>query len=85
MKIINCLFIPEIEHTLILGVDFWTSMRIFPDFKRNCWFFSNTVPCILSVISIMSRAILTLEQKDLLDNLINKYLSQQENKLVALL
>jgi hypothetical protein len=42
-RIIDVLVIPELSHTLILGIDFWKIMEIVPDLKQDVWHFSEAV------------------------------------------
>ncbi|KAJ8973694.1 hypothetical protein NQ317_015360 [Molorchus minor] len=39
-KIIDILVVPDLNHTLILGIDFWLRMGIVPNFSSNEWKFS---------------------------------------------
>ena len=41
IKVIDVIVVPELSHTLILGHDFWVSMDIIPDLKRDVWKFSS--------------------------------------------
>lgn len=38
-KIIDILVVPDLNHTLILGIDFWMRMGIIPDLRSNEWKF----------------------------------------------
>ena len=44
VHVIDILAIPELSHTLILGVDFWLAMNIVPDLKRDIWHFGTEFP-----------------------------------------
>ena len=41
VRILDVLVLPELSHTLILGIDFWRSMEIVPDLKQDIWHFAN--------------------------------------------
>ncbi|KAF2879264.1 hypothetical protein ILUMI_26910 [Ignelater luminosus] len=56
IKVIDILLIPDLPHTLILGVDFWTAMDIIPDPRQNIWHFSAEAP----IIAIVSPVLLLL-------------------------
>ncbi|CAH0556831.1 unnamed protein product [Brassicogethes aeneus] len=68
-RIIDVLVIPELEHKLILGVDFWTQMNIVPDLKNNRWHFAKEPPSIV-IDSIQDQSTLSPEQKLTLDELV---------------
>lgn len=41
IEIFNVLVVPEIQHSLILGADFWKITGIVPDLPSGQWVFSN--------------------------------------------
>ncbi|KAJ8939507.1 hypothetical protein NQ314_011113 [Rhamnusium bicolor] len=41
LRLINVLVLPDLDHVLILGSDFWKQMEIIPDLRRDVWKFSN--------------------------------------------
>lgn len=42
VRLIDVLVIPDLNHTLILGYDFWTRMGIIPDLRRDVWKFCSS-------------------------------------------
>ncbi|KAK5643158.1 hypothetical protein RI129_007003 [Pyrocoelia pectoralis] len=60
IKLIDILIVPELSHTLILGMDFWLAMDIVPDLKRNVWQFSNQSK--IEICGIYNKEILTGDQ-----------------------
>lgn len=40
VKPIEVIVIPELSHTLTLGVHFWKTMGIVPDLRNSEWYFS---------------------------------------------
>lgn len=81
VKIINALVIPELPHSIILGVDFWVQMGIIPDLNRGCWSFNTGTSCVDTVASIIPREVLTCEEKSQLDALVKKYFELQGDKI----
>lgn len=81
IKTINALVIPELPHSIILGIDFWLLMGIVPDLKRNCWSFDCTAPHLDTTSSIIPRTVLTQTQQELLDSLIREQFSRQGKKI----
>lgn len=61
-RLIETLVIPDIPHLLILGADFWRSMGVVPDLRRNEWFFTdqpvvaNTVEHVQSVLTSLENS-----------------------------
>lgn len=82
LQIIDVLVIPDIPHTLILGVDFWLTMGIVPDLRQDVWNFSeyNTV-CDSDILYIQGEFTLTFEQRTALKNLIDDKLSRMTGTL----
>ena len=79
-RIIDVLVLPELSHTLILGVDFWKSMEIVPDLNQDIWHFAdNADPS--QVFSIQDESTLTEAQRTTLDNLVKEKLSQMGSGL----
>lgn len=76
----DVLIVPEISHTLILGVDFWRNTGIVPNLKQNNWFFDET-ETQFDIASIVSKEILSEDEKLKLDTLTRKYFSLMGNKL----
>jgi hypothetical protein len=49
MKMVEVIVVPELPHSLILGLDFWVLLGIVPDLRHNEWHFSedpSTISCI---------------------------------------
>ncbi|KAJ8973783.1 hypothetical protein NQ317_006507 [Molorchus minor] len=71
-KIIDILVVPDLSHTLILGIDFWSRMGIVPNISSNEWTFAlaETID-IDSVESLKPRSSLTREESAILDKLVD--------------
>lgn len=74
-RVIDVLVIPELSHTLILGVDFWKSMEIVPDLNQDIWHFAENDSKCTQVCSIQDEAALTKEQRIALDDLVKEKIS----------
>lgn len=82
IRTISALVVPELPQTLILGMDFWKSMEIVPDFRKSCWTFgleSSNEELFLNAIE--SNDTLSTEQSEKLNNIINKYFDSVGSKL----
>lgn len=73
-KIIDVLVLPELSHTLILGIDFWKTMEIVPDLRQDIWHFADSTDSTF-INSIQDEGTLTSEQRANLDKLIKEKLS----------
>lgn len=80
IRIIKVLVVPDLAHTLILGMDFWLSMDLIPDLKRDTWQFANE-PDVINLASIKSSEELSPEQKRALDQLIDEKFTAMGDKL----
>lgn len=79
-KIIDILVIPDLDHTLILGVDFWLRMGIVPDLRSRAWNFS-TEPNLCVVEALRSHDTLTMEQRTVLKNFVDGYFKELKDSL----
>lgn len=72
VKLLEILLVPEVLHTLILGIDFWKKMGIIPDLRSDVWHFSSKTKAELDQFgtSLLSNENLSKERK-VLENLIN--------------
>lgn len=72
-KIIDILVVPDLNQTLILGIDFWLRMGIIPNLGSNEWKFSSpdNNNCINSVEVLNPRSSLSESEVEILDRLIN--------------
>ncbi|KAG5894282.1 hypothetical protein JTB14_007427 [Gonioctena quinquepunctata] len=83
-KIIDILVVPDLSHTLILGVDFWVRMGIVPDLRSKEWKFTQvngTFADINAVEALHSRELLTSDQVEILDELVNDCFVRMGNSL----
>ncbi|KAG5881440.1 hypothetical protein JTB14_030562 [Gonioctena quinquepunctata] len=83
-KIIDILVVPDLSHTLILGVDFWR-MGIVPDLRSKEWKFTRvngTFADINAVEALHSRELLTSDQVEILDELPLTELLKKNAKFV---
>lgn len=71
-RLVDILVVPDLPHTLILGIDFWRRMGIVPDLRSGEWQFSNSDNINLAAIEVLkSRSSLTSEEALVLDKLVN--------------
>ncbi|KAG5862597.1 hypothetical protein JTB14_017174 [Gonioctena quinquepunctata] len=82
-KIIDILVVPDLSHTLILGVDFWVRMGIVPDLRSKEWKFTqvNGTFADIDVEALHSRELLTSDQVEILDKLANDCFVRMGNSL----
>lgn len=73
-KIISVLLVPDLRHTLILGIDFWRKMGVVPDLRRGEWSFSCNPPNVM-INALQSRAALSSEDEERLASLLNSIIS----------
>lgn len=71
-EVVNVLVVPAVQHTLILGVDFWKQLGIVPDLRKGMWTFSSEENDV-RVDSIQGERELTPEQREALQNLVNEF------------
>ncbi|KAG5872792.1 hypothetical protein JTB14_020383 [Gonioctena quinquepunctata] len=83
-KIIDILVVPDLSHTLILGVDFWVCMGIIPDLRLKESKFTQvneTFADINAVEALHSRELLTSDQVEILDKLVHDCFVRMGNSL----
>lgn len=78
---IDALVVPELPHTIILGMDFWLAMKIIPDFGKSCWSFNSADHQDVQINTIESRDNLSIEQTSQLNRLTQKYFDVMGEKL----
>lgn len=62
--VLDVIVVPNVKHTLILGVDFWKSLGIVPDLRRGEWSFSSDIVanvCGLSSVELPESQRIALE------------------------
>lgn len=79
--VLDVLVVPQLPHTIVLGVDFWISMDLIPNLKEGCWSFSDTIPQVGSINPITSKDILNSTQDARLETLLNHYFTLQGDRL----
>lgn len=80
-KIIDFLVVPELSHSLILGVDFWTRMGLIPDLRSGEWTFTANEAHVNTIEALKPRSLLTSEQSIILDNLVDNHFKNLKSKL----
>lgn len=78
--VIEVSIVPDLAHTLILGVDFWVTTGIIPNLKQNNWSFDkseNQIP----ICSVLGRQVLPDDERQRLDALTKKYFDEMGDKL----
>lgn len=78
--IIDAYVIPDLKPTLILGLDFWRSMELMPDFKAMRWNF-NGDDMRVDVNSIVTRQQLTFSQQQRLNELLDTYFNKMSDQV----
>lgn len=82
VKIINALIVPNLPHTLILGMDFWKEMQIIPNMFSGEWHFKNSSQLDTTTqLALISSDQLDLDQKSRLDKLIDETFQGMGSKL----
>lgn len=71
VRLIDVLVVPDLPHTLILGVNFWREMNVIPNLKSDVWHFGEETKEI-SVCGIEPETNLSPEQLDSLKNLLDQ-------------
>lgn len=62
--VLPILIVPAVTTTLVLGVDFWSAMKIVPDVSRGTWSFSDAANITVDSLRVLRpRANLTAEQE----------------------
>lgn len=81
-KIIDILVVPDLNQTLILGIDFWLRMGIVPNLSSNEWKFSVSDSVdVHSLVALNPRDSLTEKETVILDQLIDKTFERMGDKL----
>lgn len=78
IKLIKFLVVPEVTSSIILGIDFWCTMGIVPDLKRDVWNFTGLAT--LNVQNTMTSD-LTDEQRLRLQMMLNENWERMPNKI----
>lgn len=78
--VIDVLIVPDISHTLILGVNFWIKAGIVPNLKRGIWTFDETEPMVY-VNSVVSKDVLGQDEHHQLEDMTDRYFSNMGDKL----
>lgn len=81
VHVFELLVVPNLNAPLILGIDFWTTMKIVPNLHSKCWVFDDSLPQDTYLNSVVPRETLNSEQQQQLNNLTNRYFSLMGNKL----
>lgn len=83
-KYLEVLYVPTLRHNLLLGIDFWEKFHIVADLHHRRWEFSkatNTSFCSSLSGGIQGEEHLTADQKNQLDELVNKHFSGPQPSL----
>lgn len=79
IRIVKVHVVPELSSTLILGMDFWSSMDLVPDMKRGVWHFGTETD--IHVAGIQAHSTLTENQHRQLETLLENKFNQMGNGL----
>ncbi|KAJ8977814.1 hypothetical protein NQ317_000071, partial [Molorchus minor] len=69
VHVVDILAVPELSHTLILGIDFWIAMNIIPDMKNDIWHFGKE-SVLNQCCAIETENNLTSSQRNALETLL---------------
>lgn len=75
VKIIEIYIVPQLRHSLVLGIDFWVRMGIVPDVRRGEWHFSSDILQPPIINGVEARSDLNFEQNECLTKLLDGYFS----------
>lgn len=80
--LLDVLVVPELPFTLILGIDFWTKMRIVPDMFSGEWTFADRAGHDrVELAAIQSASSLSVLQREILETLIGEIFPPGGSKL----
>lgn len=71
VKLMKVLVMPDLKHSLILGLDFWREMKIIPNLNNNQWQFMEDSEKECQLASLVGAADLDGNQSDRLRHLVN--------------
>lgn len=72
IKLIDILIVPDLQHTLILGLDFWKTMEIIPNLHRNEWKFDVGAINSSTADFVISKSELSPDQQRILDKFVQE-------------
>lgn len=79
VKVLDVLVMPELKHSLVLGLDFWREMGLIPNINSGEWVFaSSEEPQISAIIDHFG---LSQEQRQKLDLLTSEYFKLMGDRL----
>uniref|UniRef100_A0AAR5QHS1 RNA-directed DNA polymerase n=1 Tax=Dendroctonus ponderosae TaxID=77166 RepID=A0AAR5QHS1_DENPD len=68
---VEVVYLPELSHSLILGVDFWKAVGIIPDLNRDVWHFAGNPTPEISC-NLIDSQLLSGKEKSLLHELVRE-------------
>lgn len=83
-KNIPVMIVPSLQHSLILGIDFWNSMQIVTDMSNTTWEFSRPKAGVAAInisSGIKSEEYLSEEEKEELGDFIEKNIKNEDTTL----
>lgn len=78
VKVMKIYVVPQLRHSLILGIDFWVNMGIVPDMRRGEWHFSTQDLPLPMVNSI--ECDLDGDQRSRLESVVDEYFARVGDK-----
>lgn len=81
LKIIETIVIPDLQHNLILGDDFWIAMGIVPDLRHGEWHFSDESKYIDSILKDRIPTVLSSLETSQLQKIIDHYKNNMGSRL----
>lgn len=79
VKVLDILAIPQLSSSLILGADFWMTIDVVPDLRRNVWHFG---PEPLPTVSgIQTGVVLTDSQRTALEAILTEKFARMKSGL----
>lgn len=79
VKMVSAIIVPDLPHTLILGVDFWRKFGIVPDIGNGSWVFQRDAE--VTVDAIASEKHLTAEQSRILNKVVQEAFTNMGDEL----
>lgn len=81
---LSVLVVPDLKHSLILGIDFWNQMQLVADISNKSWKFSSKEPRISMVElrdGIKAKELLSSSERQKLEGVIREHFSNQSSAL----
>lgn len=81
---LSVLVVPNLKHSLILGIDFWSEMQLVTDLHNKTWKFSTEEPTLFSLDlkqGIQSTELLSSSDRQQLEEIVEQHFKNQGSTL----